>query len=94
MAIVWLLIGIGMMSAAFVSKVPSQEYVRLLSEKLLLDKQNKPHDHLNPDSVEQFRPAWKNPLFLFGLGAFVLAGIQLGMAQRGSSRPNLNAPAA
>lgn len=82
----WLLIGIGMLTVAFVSKVPNQQYVKMLAEKVILEKQHKPHDHLNPDAIEQFRPAWKNPLFIFGIGAIVLAGVQLAISQSEARR--------
>lgn len=87
----WLLVGIGMIASAFVSKVPTQEHVQMLAEKLVLEKQHKPHDHLNPDAIEKFRPAWKNPIFIFGVGAIVLAGVQLAIsasdARRSTRKP-------
>src|SRR5262245_5942744 len=76
----WLLVGIGMVVAAFTSKVPNQQYVKMLTEKVLLEKQHQPHDHLDPDKIEKFRPAWKNPIFIFGVGAIVLAGVQLAIS--------------
>lgn len=77
MALVWLLVGLGMLAVAFVSQVPTPEYVKLLAEKVLLERQHQPHEHLNPDAIEKFRPAWKNPIFFFGIGAIVLAGVQV-----------------
>jgi hypothetical protein len=74
------LVGIGMLAAAFGSKVPNQQYVQMLTEKIVLEKQNKPHDHLDPDKIEKFRPAWKTPIFIFGIGAIVLAGVQLALS--------------
>lgn len=85
-ALVWLLVGVGMLAASFVSKSPSQQYVKMLAEKVILEKQNKPHDHLNPDAIEHFRPAWKSPLFLFGIGAIILAGVQWTLAQADARR--------
>jgi hypothetical protein len=79
-ALVLLLVGIGMLTIAFTTMVPNQQYVQLLAEKVLLEKQGKPHDHLNPDAVEKFRPAWKNPIFIFGIGAMVLAGVQFALS--------------
>src|SRR5262245_34112801 len=76
----WLLVGIGMVAAAFAWKVPNQRYVKMLTEKVLLEKQHQPHDHLDPDKIEKFRPAWTNPIFIFGVGAIVLAGVQLAIS--------------
>jgi Na+/melibiose symporter-like transporter len=87
-AVVWLLIGISMMAAAFVVKVPNRQYMKLLAEKVILEKQNKAHDHLNPDAIPQYRAAWKNPLFIFGVGAFVLAGVQLALASKEARPPS------
>ena len=76
----WLLVGIGMVAAAFAWQVPNQRYVQMLTEKVLLEKQHKPHDHLDPDKIDKFRPAWTNPIFIFGVGAIVLAGVQLALS--------------
>lgn len=82
----WLLAGVGMLMVAFVSKMPNQQYVQMLAEKVVLEKQHKPHDHLNPDAIEKFRPAWKNPIFIFGVGAIVLAGVQLAISSSDARR--------
>jgi|GEM_PF-5096214 hypothetical protein len=80
LALLWLLIGIGMLAVAFAWRVPNQQYVQMLTEKVLLEKQHAPHDHLDPDKIEKFRPAWTNPIFIFGIGAIVLAGVQLALS--------------
>lgn len=70
-AVLWLLLGIGMLAMAFNTQRPSPVFVQMLIEKSLLEKQGKPHSHLDPDKLEKFLPAWKNPLFLFGLGSIM-----------------------
>jgi hypothetical protein len=84
-AIIWLLVGAGMMAAAFSWRTPNQQFVKMASEKALLEKQGAPHEHLDLDSIEKFRPAWTSPLFIFGVGAFVLACPQLALTR--SNRP-------
>ena len=56
-----------------------EELMQMTVEKLILERQNKPHDHLDPEKLEKFRPAWKNPLFIFGLGSIALAGMQFAL---------------
>lgn len=81
-AVVWLLAGIGMLVVAFTTQVPNREFMQMMIEKSILERQNKPHDHLDPDKLERFRPAWKNPLFIFGLGSIMLAGMQFALNSR------------
>lgn len=78
-AVVWLLAGIAMLVVAFTTPVPSRDFMQMTVEKLILERQNKPHDHLDPEKLEKFRPAWKNPLFIFGLGSIALAGMQFAL---------------
>jgi hypothetical protein len=91
-AAVWLVIGVGMIAAAFSWRTPNQQFVRMAAEKALLEKQHAPHQHLNLDSIPQYRPVWTNPLFIFGVGAVVLACIQWVVTRDVGRRELPNAP--
>lgn len=84
---IWLLVGVGLIAAAIAWHPPNQQFVRMAAEKALLKKQNAPHEHLNLDSMDKYRPVWTNPLFIFGVGAGVLACVQWAIA-RGAGRSN------
>jgi len=81
--LVWLAAGAALLLAAFHFRELNPEYVKLVVEKARLVGERAPDDHVNPDSVEKYRPVWHSPLLLLGIGGIAVGAVQIASSLRG-----------